>query len=194
MTSNSIAHFIWGINSIFIFIFFSNSDKIIQQLSFLRWILTAAHCLSRTDPLIAHYGQNEIGSYSDEVQIPTSQQHIHPKFMWIGPFPVYDMGLVELTTKLMPDASAKPINISNKCDTHLDNVDAIAVGKGKTSFAFSLSDLVEELRKLRHIYVSTIPSNDCDEYLKKFNETFHVMCSEPWKRSHLLHGDSGEFG
>lgn len=100
---------------------------------------------------------------------------------------MYDLALLELPTKVVSNAFFQPVNISTKCGTDLDNIDVVAVGKGKTAFNGDL-DFV-----LRHVHAKIMPSAECEDYSKKFNETMHVMCAEPLNGSYLLHGDLGEF-
>lgn len=46
-----------------------------------RWILTAAHCVSKRYDVKAHLGFDGIGIFKQKITIPPKHQHIHPKYV-----------------------------------------------------------------------------------------------------------------
>lgn len=98
------------------------------------------------------------------------------------------IGLIELPSKLTPNSYVKPINISIKCDKELDNIDVIAIGNGATKMTMQKTgDSI-----LRHVYLTTMSSDDCSNRLKRHtNQAFSVMCADPVEGKCVYHGDSG---
>lgn len=56
-----------------------------------RWVLTAGHCLTRKCSLTAYFGSDENDEYTDEIEIPLTNQHIHPNYI-DDDFPSNDIG------------------------------------------------------------------------------------------------------
>lgn len=81
-----------------------------------------------------------------------------------------------------------PINLSNnKCGTDLDNIDVVAIGNGATSRRANMP--YDNL--LRYADFTTMSSDECDNFLKKHNKTYSVICLEPKDGASVSRGDSG---
>lgn len=183
----------------------------IVNLILTRWILTSAHCLRHNIPLTVHLGIDENGGFFDKIEIPLANQHMHPTYSHSA-FPphdiglyildkihrnrsnhsnlsfifIYSKGLIELTRRLVPNSHIQAIQLSRDCGDELENVDAIAVGNGRTHPFNSYGDTM-----LRHIYLTTMSSVDCANRLKKFDKPFSVICAEPRSSQSIFRGDSG---
>lgn len=78
--------------------------------------------------------------------------------------------------------------MSTKCSKDLDNINVIAIGNGAAIVSVNMTgDSI-----LRHVYLTTMPTAECQSRLKRHtNEPFSVICAEPNEGKYVYHGDSG---
>lgn len=102
---------------------------------------------------------------------------------------IYNEGLIQLPSDVLPIPQAQPINLSLKCDSDLDNIDVVAIGNGATVASMQMTgDSI-----LHHVYLKTMSSDECKNRLKRHtNELFAVICADPHEGKYVYHGDSGK--
>lgn len=58
-----------------------------------RWVLTAGHCL-QNEKLSVHFGMSENGTFTESMEVPTTNQFQHPQYPSRSPQDPHDIGLL----------------------------------------------------------------------------------------------------
>lgn len=181
------------------------------------WVLTAAHCLKDTRGIYVHLGENNLTSLEPEhiaYAVGLDSMYPHPQYnprltlndvgrsgkfneffniynrfqrtVFQSIFCCHCTALLRLPQKVKFSKYIQAVNLPKKCEK-TDNVDAIAVGHGKTSDAGRTSML------LKYAELKTIPLEDCSDLFPIFQYFDSYICAQNDRDIYqsVCNGDSG---
>ncbi|XP_048839154.1 serine protease 27-like [Brienomyrus brachyistius] len=144
-----------------------------------RWILTAAHCVAKSDLILAK-SYVRLGAYKLEQPSPNEAKYtfsrviIHPQYM----FPDNDVALVNVDRNIIYSRYIKPVILPQSSDSFGPQSNCVAIGWGMTGCDTNL----QPPRTLQELNIPLASASKCNE--KRF------ICAGAFGKL-VYKGDSG---
>lgn len=152
------------------------------------WLISAAHCLTDTEKVIAHFGISNLNEISRPKHQSITVEKIH--FRW---YPKYiefmkwnDIGLIHLPQKIKFSQNVRLVALPRTCESP-ETVDVVTMGNGVVSNSRKIPS-----KKLLFANMKTLSMQDCRKTYRFLTFRKSVICANNHvEKQSVCKGDSG---